>query len=66
MKIPISHHKFDKNYISPLDYGLQSDALHKRKEDHDNHNFDGNHNNYRSCTKILNENGDLYINYFTD
>lgn len=64
LKMPVSHNHFNPDTISPLDYGLQPDALHKRKEDHDNQNFDGNHNNYRNCTKILNENGELYIDYF--
>lgn len=62
--INISHHQFDERFISPLDYGLKEDALHKRKETSDDIAYDGNHNNYRACTKILNSDGDLYIDYF--
>lgn len=64
LKVPVSHSIFNKNTISPLNYGLQSDALHKRRDPKDNTKYDGNHNNYRNCTKILDENDELYIDYF--
>ena len=62
--IQISHDQFNPQFVSPLHYGLQEDALHKRKDDSDNSAYDGNHNNYRSCSKMLSDNGDLYIDYF--
>jgi hypothetical protein len=66
--IDVSHHQFNPQLVSPLEYGLKDDALHKRKKENDDitydATYDGNHNNYRVCTKLLDENGDLYMNSF--
>jgi hypothetical protein len=59
--IQVSHNQFNTQMVSPLHYGLREDALHKRKDVLEDSAYDGNHNNYRSCSKVLNHTGDLYI-----
>lgn len=43
--------------IKPLDYGLNSDALHNGAKG-------GNGNNYFKCSEFLEQHNDLHINYF--
>jgi hypothetical protein len=69
LDIQHTYENFNPNWISQFKYGFNEDALHK----HQDSNYqvdttyqvpDGNSNNYRNCTKILDENDDLYIDYF--
>jgi hypothetical protein len=43
--------------IKPLEYGLNSDALHKQF-------ILGNHLNYKKCSDILKKRNELYIDYY--
>lgn len=60
LKMQINWGHPDKNFITPLHYGLNEDALHRGGGGFTG----GNNNNYIKSTKYLKEQNQLYIDYF--